>query len=66
MNAPFRVINIRGCSGAGKTTLVRRLMERYGPATPIERLGARRYDGYQVGPALRVVGDYRRACGGAE
>jgi hypothetical protein len=60
------VVNIRGCSGAGKTTLVRRLMEVRGPAVPIVRTGARRYEGYQVGPGLRVVGDYERACGGAE
>jgi hypothetical protein len=60
------VVNIRGPSGAGKTTLVRTLMERYGPAVPIERPGMKRYEGYQLGPNLRVVGDYRRKCGGAE
>jgi hypothetical protein len=60
------IVNIRGCSGAGKTTLVRRLMEKRGPAVAIERPAARRYEGYQIGPDLRVVGDYRRACGGAE
>jgi len=61
-----RVINVRGPSGAGKTTVVRQLMEKRGLAVPIERPGKRRYEGYQVGPGLRVVGDYRRACGGAE
>jgi AAA domain len=60
------VVNVRGCSGAGKTSLVRALMERHGPAVPIERVGKRRYEGYQVGDSLRVVGDYRRVCGGAE
>lgn len=60
------IINVRGPNGAGKTTLVRQLMEKFGPAVPIERSGKRRYEGYQVGPNLRIVGDYRRVCGGAE
>jgi cytidylate kinase len=60
------IVNIRGCSGAGKTTLARALMERHGPAIPIERSGMKRYEGYQLPAAIRVVGDYRRVCGGAE
>lgn len=60
------IINVRGPSGAGKTTLVRQLMEKHGPAVPIERPGKRRYEGYQLGSHIRIVGDYRRVCGGAE
>ena len=63
---PSQIIQIRGPSGSGKTTLVRQLMEKRGHAVPIERPGKRRYEGYQVGPGLRIVGDYRRICGGAE
>lgn len=60
MNA---VVNIRGCSGAGKTTLVRRLMEAHGPAVPIVTPGTGRVEGHQIGPDLRVVGDYQTRDG---
>ncbi len=53
------IVNIRGPSGAGKTTLVRRLMAVHGPALPIASPGCDRHEGYQVGPDLQVVGDYR-------
>ena len=62
------IINIRGCSGAGKTTLVRALMDKHGPATPIEQANprARRYEGYRLPSGARIVGDNERVCGGAE
>jgi uridine kinase len=38
-------VNVRGCSGAGKTTLVRRLMAEH-DVVPIEPVGSKRYEGY--------------------
>lgn len=62
----WAVVNVRGPGGAGKSTLVRRLLERRGPIEPLAlRPGSRQYQGVQAGD-IRAVGDYRPACGGAE
>ena len=66
-----QIVNIRGCNGSGKTTIVRRFLERL-PTTP---LGGKpsRPAGYQVDASswgisapIFVVGSYENACGGAD
>lgn len=66
-----QVVNIRGCNGSGKTTIVRRFLDRL-PRTP---LGPRPEKplGYCVSAeawGLRapvyVVGSYENACGGTD
>ena len=44
-DAPRRIINVRGPSGAGKTTVVRHLLEKRGPSVHIELPGKPRYEG---------------------
>jgi hypothetical protein len=69
MEAGGLVVNLRGTSGAGKTALVRRLMEEYGaapdcgPATPLMRCGRTRPIVWALphpagGRPLAVLGDY--------
>lgn len=64
------VINLRGTSGAGKSTVVRRLMEKFAPCEPIEEVGRRQPSGYmcQGGPgrSLYVPGHYETPCGGCD
>lgn len=66
-----QIVNIRGCNGSGKTTIVRRFLERL----PNEPLGGKpgRPAGYRVDAAswglrlpVYVVGSYENACGGAD
>jgi protein gp37/energy-coupling factor transporter ATP-binding protein EcfA2 len=64
------IINIRGTSGAGKTTLARKLMALYSQREPQFIAGRKRPAGFLLsGPGLRplfVLGDYgEAACGGA-
>src|SRR5437762_10868286 len=60
------IVNLRGPGGAGKSTLVRQLLERHGPIVPLAFRGrGRQYEGVRAG-TIRAVGDYRPACGGAE
>ena len=65
----FRVINVRGTSGSGKSTVVRKIMER-GVVTPIGE-SEKKPDGYIVKiPTLEtqvlVVGPYTTTCGGCD
>jgi hypothetical protein len=67
------IVNPRGTSGAGKTELVRRIMEDYGwgRAEPIRREGRERPIGYRLphplgGPPLAVLGHYEATCGGCD
>ena len=66
-----QIVNIRGCNGSGKTTTVRRFLDRL-PTTP---LGGKpgRPDGYQVDASawglatpVYVVGSYENTCGGTD
>lgn len=66
-----QVVNIRGCNGSGKTTIVRRFLERL----PTTALGPRadRPLGYAVAAnawgvnvPVYVVGSYENACGGTD
>lgn len=66
-----QIVNIRGCNGSGKTTIVRRFLERL-PSLP---LGGKpgKPAGYQInanewgiGLPIYVVGSYENTCGGAD
>jgi hypothetical protein len=65
------IINLRGTSGSGKSTVVRRVMEAAGvPAQPLTRDGRRRPYGYLVprpsGLPVFIPGHYETACGGCD
>lgn len=66
-----QIVNIRGCNGSGKTTIVRRFLERL----PKEALGGKpnRPAGYKVDATswgislpIFVVGSYENTCGGTD
>lgn len=66
-----QIVNIRGCNGSGKTTIVRRFLERL----PAQALGGKpgRPAGYSVdasawgiGLPVFVVGSYENTCGGTD
>lgn len=66
-----QIVNIRGCNGSGKTTIVRRFLDRL----PREALGGKpsRPMGYKVDASawgiqlpVFVVGSYENTCGGAD
>jgi hypothetical protein len=66
-----QIVNIRGCNGSGKTTIVRRFLERL----PTEKLGPlpNKPWGYKVDASswgvarpILVVGSYENTCGGAD
>lgn len=66
-----QIVNIRGCNGSGKTTIVRRFLDRL----PSRELGGKpgRPAGYEVNASewgiltpVYVVGSYENACGGAD
>jgi hypothetical protein len=68
------IINIRGTSGTGKSTLARQIMELYEP-NPLRyrRLGRKQPVGYRYAAKdrvfhrdLAVVGHYETDCGGAD
>lgn len=59
------ILNVRGNMGSGKTTAVRELLERLGPAEPLFRSGAKKPWAYRLA-GLSVLGTYERVCGGAE
>lgn len=66
-----QIVNIRGCNGSGKTTIVRRFLDRL----PRRALGSdeRRPLGYEVDARgwgiarpVFVVGSYENTCGGTD
>lgn len=66
-----QIVNIRGCNGSGKTTIVRRFLDKL----PNQSLGGKpgRPAGYVVDASswgiqksVFVVGSYENACGGAD
>ena len=66
-----QIVNIRGCNGSGKTTIVRRFLTKL----PTEPLGGKpgRPAGYRVDATpwglqlpVFVVGSYENTCGGAD
>lgn len=70
------IINIRGTSGSGKSTIVRALMDSFEEREPLVQSGRRQPIGYLcAGPylasspaalTLAVVGHYETACGGCD
>ena len=69
MRTPM-VINLRGTSGSGKSTIVRRLMDLYPRKDPFFVTGRKRPMAYGChrsgGRSLWVVGHYETACGGCD
>lgn len=68
------IINIRGTSGSGKSTIVRKVMDHYLSRTPIFVPGRARPVGYRLARILPcgqvrelyVVGHYEVPCGGCD
>ena len=65
------VINLRGTGGSGKSTVVRRVMERYPHRIPLRVAGRRQPGGYSLSAdgsryTLFVPGHYETACGGCD
>ena len=59
------IIQLRGTSGSGKSTIVREVMKRHLFMTPIFREGRRKPIGYYSG-GLWVVGHYETESGGCD
>lgn len=64
------VINLRGTSGAGKSTVVTRVMALYPERVPVPRPKGKRPAAYVLrrpgAPPLFVPGHYETACGGCD
>lgn len=71
------IVNLRGTSGSGKTTVVRGLMEKYPAIEPLmvaDERGREKIHGYECRmanfpgnlPNLYVVGSYKNVCGGCD
>lgn len=64
------IINLRGTSGSGKSTVVTRVMDLYPRREPIPRFKGKRPAGYILGGPdmtdLLVPGHYEIACGGCD
>lgn len=66
------IINIRGGSGSGKSTIVREIMRHYGEVIPHYVEGRKRPLWYDCrlpddrDPTLRVLGHYETPCGGCD
>jgi hypothetical protein len=76
------ILNFRGTSGSGKTTVVRGLMAKYPTVIPLGEFPEKKPDGYECrpdrkafdpgddpiadGPNLYVVGSYKNTCGGCD
>ena len=70
------ILNFRGTSGSGKTTVVRGLMAKYPTITPLGEFPEKKPDGYECRPGvdkfnkilpnLYVVGSYKNTCGGCD
>lgn len=64
------IINLRGTSGAGKSTIVKNIMDRFGTREPFFVSNRKRplgYVCYRPGQrSLGIVGHYEIACGGCD
>lgn len=64
------IVNIRGGSGSGKSTVMRKIMERYSSKVPYFVEGRKQplwYDLDEKGlPSIRVLGHYETECGGCD
>jgi hypothetical protein len=63
------LLNLRGSSGSGKSTVVRQLFSRYGARSIYGRLGPCKPEAYRLTGApcdAFVIGPYLSACGGCD
>lgn len=65
------IINVRGTSGSGKSTIVRTAMDLFAWRQPVYVRGRKQPLGYWLGPCqeewkLGVPGHYETACGGCD
>lgn len=63
------IINLRGTSGSGKSTIVRKVMERYASKSRVTEEGRRQPIGYICARGARplaIIGHYETACGGCD
>lgn len=65
------IIQLVGTSGAGKTTIAKEVMTRYGRSNGVMSLGEKRPEAYKVipptgGRPLFVLGSYENTCGGVD
>ncbi len=64
------IVNLRGTNGSGKSTIVRKLMEKYPERDPVHINGRKQPVGYfcyrDNGKTLWVIGHYETACGGCD
>lgn len=63
------IVSIRGTHGSGKSTIVRKILDKY-PHNPVNPDKKGRPEGYEVslpnGALLFVAGPYHTACGGCD
>lgn len=64
------IVSIRGTHGSGKSTIVKKILEKY-PHDTVGFYGGKRPDGYLVRPPghderIYIVGPYLTACGGCD
>lgn len=63
----MRVIQVRGTSGSGKSTVMRRVMDGSGPWVGVTKAGRKNPWYYVAGdPLVAVVGHYASQCGGGD
>jgi hypothetical protein len=60
------LINLRGSSGSGKSTVVRALLDRYGSRSIYGCLGLRAPEAYRLDDRAFVIGPYLTPCGGCD
>jgi hypothetical protein len=73
LNKVHKIVNIRGTSGSGKTTVVNRVMELLREREKVEKDtllwlemgGKQRVVGHRIGPVF-VAGRYSTTCGGCD
>lgn len=64
------IIQLRGTSGSGKSTIVKHVMQRFPRIVKLHREGRRQPIGYLCGDdkglRLQIIGHYETACGGCD
>jgi ABC-type dipeptide/oligopeptide/nickel transport system ATPase component len=60
------ILNIRGTSGSGKSTVVRQLMDHFDVESEIARPSTQRVWAYLLRNGMYVLGRYETTCGGAD
>jgi hypothetical protein len=60
------LLNLRGSSGSGKSTVIRALLDRYGSRSIYGCLGLRSPEAYRLDDRTFVIGPYLTPCGGCD